>query len=173
MVPIVPSSFKRISIYQKLMLAYWGKLDEKISDAEMLVLVWATSQDHKFPGAWLKDSNIKDILKIAFNERAGSGDESATRLLDPLFHEKVVMEALAMRGFANERPSSDNDEYVIRINPDGFLAGEILRDTKHLTSRWRYAFWIGVAWAVVVFGLIVLAGQAIDSLLSFYARLFA
>ncbi|MEI6478174.1 MAG: hypothetical protein WCO52_04265 [bacterium] len=160
--PIVPSFFRRIDVYQRLIDAEHEIATKDIWDSEKAALMWAAGPDHKFVGSYISKENIEDLLKREFNARLAAGDASAQRLIDFIVgFSKEVMEALVMRGFAIEKPiDSSQGAYKIRINPDGFLAGKILIETNSLKSAWRYKLWIGLWWIILGLALIILLIQA-------------
>src|SRR5687767_1569684 len=102
--PIVPSFFRKIDIYQRLTDAEKEKSTKDIWDSEKAVLAWAAGPNHKFVGSYINKQNIIDLLTEEFNKRATSGDKSAEHLIEFIItFSKEVMEALVMRGFATEK----------------------------------------------------------------------
>lgn len=163
--PIVPSFFKKLDVYQRLKDAEKDMKDKSIWEAEKTVLIWAAGPDHQLVGSFITEEHIKDIVEKEFMARAIKGDETATKLIDyALVFRNQVLEALVMRDFAVERLPEGRIPYGIRINPDGFLAGNILLNTSSLTKNWRYQSWIWAWWLVLALGILLLLEQVLPDL---------
>lgn len=155
--PITPTFFKRLDIFQKLMDF---EKDEEIKStwkAEKIVLVWAAGADHQHIGSYIDPSHVTKPLENEIG--TGKLDE---RSVEYAVHPQEVLDALIVRGFADKNPNNKS----VLINKDGLMAGKIIKETKYLKSNQKYWFWISLWWIVLGVGFLALVAELISTTLT-------
>lgn len=161
--PIAPSFFRRIDVYQRLIEAEREKLTKDIWEAEKEVLRWAAGPDHKLIGSKISSDHVKDILGKSFEESMVHGNiDKAKNSINYASFCSNVLEALALRGFAVLEDSA------ARISPEGFTAGKILIETEDLKKPDRYRVWILLWWLIFALAALALVQQVTPSLLALW-----
>src|SRR5258708_1819341 len=134
--PFSPTFFRKMDIYQQLMEYEAQRKEKHLWDGEKAVLIWAGSDQHQHLGTSIDNNHMKQILDYC-KDQGFLTDKDVGRLQSQA---EQILQSIVVREFA-EQTGNPASKYQLRINRDGILAGQILKETKNLKKPWRYRQW--------------------------------